>query len=113
MWGSAIFLSSYGRKHLAPDGTGGTRESITRQAARGRWPSFRSPIKPERIRTEQDSSWFMQRTESCARRATHISVTYTTMDRGGLRHCTNSTSLKFENSREIRSVQPGLGIMAR
>jgi len=47
------------------------------------WPSFRSPIKPERIRTEQDSSWFMQRTESCARRATRISVTYSTMDRGG------------------------------
>ena len=31
----------------------------------------------------------------------------------GRRYCINSASLKFEKSREIRSVQPGLGIMAR
>src|SRR5258705_1374354 len=36
MWGSAIFLSSSGRKHLAPDATGGPRESITRPAEYGR-----------------------------------------------------------------------------
>src|SRR5882672_10142286 len=36
MWGSAIFLSSRGRKHLAPDGTGGPRGSITRPAEYGR-----------------------------------------------------------------------------
>ena len=29
------------------------------------------------------------------------------------RYCINSASLKFQKSREIRSVQPGLGIMAR
>src|SRR5712671_6605937 len=33
MWGSAIFLSSCGRKHLAPDRTGSPRGSITRPAA--------------------------------------------------------------------------------
>src|SRR5712691_13430226 len=34
MWGSAIFLSSCGRKHLAPDRTGSPRGSITRPAER-------------------------------------------------------------------------------
>src|SRR5712692_10793174 len=36
MWGSAMILSSWGRKHLAPDGTGGPRGSITRPAEYGR-----------------------------------------------------------------------------
>src|SRR5258706_12700044 len=36
MWGSAIFLSSSGHKHLAPDRTGSPRGSITRPAEYGR-----------------------------------------------------------------------------
>lgn len=62
------------------------------------WPSFSRPIKGELIQEKQDLSHGMSRTE--VRSATgdaHLGHVFTDgpKDRGGLRYCINSASLKF------------------
>jgi peptide-methionine (R)-S-oxide reductase len=62
------------------------------------WPSFTKPIEPANVNELQDSSHGMRRTEvRSAHGDSHLGHVFPDgpADRGGLRYCINSASLRF------------------
>ena len=62
------------------------------------WPSFTKPIEPAYVSEMRDTTHGMIRTEVRSRHAdSHLGHVFTDgpMDRGGLRYCINSASLRF------------------
>jgi peptide-methionine (R)-S-oxide reductase len=62
------------------------------------WPSFTKPIQPANVNELRDTTYGMVRTEVRSSHAdSHLGHVFTDgpQDRGGLRYCINSASLRF------------------
>ena len=62
------------------------------------WPSFTRPVEPEHVVEKRDLSHFMIRTEVRSKHGdSHLGHVFDDgpRDRGGLRYCINSASLRF------------------
>lgn len=62
------------------------------------WPSFYAPVDPDKVRTEEDTSYGMRRVEAlCAQCDAHLGHVFPDGPKpSGLRYCMNSASLNFE-----------------
>lgn len=70
------------------------------------WPSFTKPIKETTIKTKSDRTAGMERTEVRSGDAdSHLGHVFTDgpKDKGGLRYCINSASLKFIPKNEMKA----------
>jgi peptide methionine sulfoxide reductase msrA/msrB len=62
------------------------------------WPSFTRPLEPQNLSSRRDDKLFMDRTEIRSKNAdSHLGHVFDDgpADKGGLRYCTNSASLRF------------------
>jgi len=62
------------------------------------WPSFTKPLEPKQVVSKTDMSHFMIRTEVRSKLAdSHLGHVFTDgpKEKGGLRYCINSASLRF------------------
>lgn len=68
------------------------------------WPSFTKPIAPANVAELEDKSLFMTRTEVRSKHGdSHLGHVFDDgpRDRGGLRYCINSASLRFVHRDEM------------
>ena len=71
------------------------------------WPSFTKPIEPANVRELGDTSHGMRRTEVRSRHGdSHLGHVFDDgpRDRGGLRYCINSASLRFVHRDEMKAA---------
>jgi len=78
------------------------------------WPSFTKPIQPEFVAATKDTSYGMTRIEvHCAVDGDHLGHVFPDgpADKGGLRYCINSASLKFMPRKDydawVKARMPG------
>ena len=74
------------------------------------WPSFTKPIEPANVNELQDSSHGMIRTEVRSAHAdSHLGHVFPDgpADRGGLRYCINSASLRFIHRDDMQAAGYG------